>query len=103
MTVGSCWMRPPDAVVATTTTNASGVYLPGQHVPDGSYQVQVTAPLNPMKLPAAVSGSSNVFGLDWDAAVEQSDPYKGVSPTNHDFGGDASGEPGCGACSRSRA
>src|ERR1700722_15361963 len=67
-----------DAVVATTTTNASGVYSFAS-VPDGSYQVQVTAPLN-MKLPAAASGSSNVF-VSTGTPPSNTDPYKGVSPT----------------------
>ena len=67
-----------DAVVATTTTNSSGVYS-FANVPDGSYQVQVTAPLN-MKLPAAVSGSSNVF-VSTGTPPSNTDPYKGVSPT----------------------
>lgn len=65
------------AIVATTTTNASGQYS-FSAVADGSYQILVIAPPN-MKFPTTASGS-NVF-VSTGTPSSSTDPYEGISPT----------------------
>lgn len=66
-----------NAVVATTTTDASGKYSFAD-VADGTYKVLVVAPSN-MKFPTTATGS-DVF-VSTGTPASSTDPYRGVSPS----------------------
>ena len=66
------------AVIATTTTNASGAYQ-FTNPADGTYKVLITAPLNG-RFPVSLNGHTNQF-ISTGSPASSSDPYQGISPT----------------------